>query len=156
MIGWEGIFGLLMTTMLLIPAQMFPCPFDDSQCINNHADDVFIAIQQFHAKPSLLAYGVAFIFACMMFNGCGVSVAKYSSAISRTIAEQVRVLVIWAFFLLKPGYGHETFSFEKLVGFVLIIAGVLFFNKILVIDGCSIRYTGGAEDVAAKKKFEFK
>jgi len=47
MIGWEGIFGLIMTTLLLIPAQMYPCPFDESQCINNHADDVFIAIQQF-------------------------------------------------------------------------------------------------------------
>ena len=156
MMGWEGVWGLLLTLMLLVPAQLYPCPFDESQCINNHADDVFVAVQQFNAQPSLIVYAICFLLACTLFNGCGVSVAKYSSAISRTIAEQVRVLVIWAFFLLKPGYGHETFSFEKLVGFVLIIAGVLFFNKILVIDGCSIRYTGGAEDVAAKKKFEFK
>lgn len=64
--------------------------------------------------------------------------------------------MIWAFFLLKPGYGHETFSYEKLIGFILIIGGVLFFNKILVFDGFSIRYTGGAEDTKDKKKFEFK
>jgi len=79
----------------------------------------------------------------MMFNGCGVTIAKYSSAISRTLAEQMRVLVIWAFFLLKPGFGHEQFSFVKLGGFVLIVLGILFFNKLLVFDGCSIRYTGG-------------
>ena len=50
--------------------------------------------------------------------------------------------MIWLFFLLKPGFGHETFSIIKLFGFVLIVMGVLFFNKILVIEGYGIRYTG--------------
>jgi len=91
-------------------------------------------------------YGVCFIFACTIFNGCGVSVTKFSTATNRTIVEQMRVIVIWVFFLLKPGFGHEVFSSTKLFGFVLILIGVLFFNKIFVFDGFSIKFTGGEEE----------
>ena len=34
------------------------------------------------------------------------------------------------FFLAYPGDGHEDFSFGKLSGFLLIVIGVLMFNKI--------------------------
>merc|ERR1712051_432927 len=30
MMGWEGVWGLIMTCMLLVPAQLYPCPFDES------------------------------------------------------------------------------------------------------------------------------
>ena len=141
--GWEGVWGLLMTLMLLVPAQLYPCPFNENQCINNHADDVFIAIKQFNAMPVLYLYAFAFLACCTMFNGCGVSITKYSTATNRAIIEQSRVLVIWLFFLLKPGFGHEVFSSQKLLGFFLIVQGVLFFNKILVFDGFGIKYQGG-------------
>jgi len=98
-------------------------------------------------------YGICFVFACTIFNGCGVSVTKFSTATNRTIVEQMRVIVIWVFFLLKPGFGHEVFSGVKLFGFVLILIGVLFFNKIFVFDGFSIKYKGGEEE---KKPLEFK
>lgn len=155
MMGWEGVWGLSMTLMLLVPAQLYPCPFDDSQCINNRADDVFIAVQQFHAQPVLILYAICFLLACTLFNGCGVSVTKFSTATNRTIVEQTRVLVIWVFFLLKPGFGHETFSVTKLGGFVLILTGVLFFNKIFVFDGLSIKYQGGEQE-ETKPALKFK
>merc|ERR1711971_720499 len=136
--------------MLLIPAQLFPCPFDKAQCINNHADDIFIAAQQFQAQPVLLAYGICFVFTCTVFNGCGASVTKFSTATTRTIVEQMRVIIIWMFFLLKPGVGHEEFSGTKLFGFFLILVGVLFFNKIFVFEGFSIKYAGGEEEKTPK------
>jgi len=150
MMGWEGVFGMCFTIMLLIPAQLFPCPFAEAQCINNHADDIFIAAQQFSAQPMLIAYGICFIFACSVFNGCGASVTKYSTATTRTIVEQMRVIIIWMFFLLKPGVGHEEFSGTKLFGFFLILLGVLFFNKIFVFEGFSIKFAGGEEEKAPK------
>ena len=38
------------------------------------------------------------------------------------------------FFMAYPGPGHEEFQIEKLVGFVLVILGVLFFEQILAFD----------------------
>jgi drug/metabolite transporter (DMT)-like permease len=43
MMGWEGVWGLFLTSILLLPAQTFKCPFDESQCINGHTDDLTIA-----------------------------------------------------------------------------------------------------------------
>ena len=48
----------------------------------------------------------------------------------------MRVVIIWVFFLTYAGVGHETFSYGKLGGFVMIVLGVLFFNKILNFDFC--------------------
>lgn len=50
--------------------------------------------------------------------------------------DQTRVVIIWIFFLLSNGVGHETFSLGKLAGFVLIVLGVIFFNRILHFDFC--------------------
>ena len=58
----------------------------------------------------------------------------------------MRVLVIWTFFLLKPGFGHEEFSAIKVGGFALILTGVLFFNKIFVFDGLRIKFQGGEDE----------
>ena len=95
--------------------------------------------------PILITYGFVFGLSCAAFNGFGTYVTKYCSAMNRTVVEQMRVIVIWLFFMLKPGLAHETFSFTKLLGFIFIVTGVMFFNKVLVVDGCSIRYTGNDE-----------
>ena len=156
MVGWEGVWGLILTSLLLIPAQLYACPFDESQCINNHADDVFIAIKQFNAKPVLIVYAVCFLVASTMFNGCGIVFTKFSTATNRTIIGQVRVVVIWVFFLLTPGFGHEEFSPEKLSGFTLIMIGILLFNEILVFDGLGIKQKEekGSEQVETKPNFK--
>jgi len=97
---------------------------------------MFLAAQQFAAKPQLFVFAFLFILVAFGFNGFGASVTKYSSATTRSLSEQTRTVVIWFFFLAYPGFGQETFEILKLAGFVLIISGVLFFNEILVFDGC--------------------
>lgn len=37
---------------------------------------------------------------------------------------------------MSSGVGHESFSLYKLAGFVMIVLGVLFFNKILHFNWC--------------------
>ena len=37
---------------------------------------------------------------------------------------------------MSSGVGHESFSIYKLAGFVMIVLGVLFFNKILHFNWC--------------------
>ena len=93
--------------------------------------------------PTLYLYALGFLACSAIFNGCGTCVTKYSSGANRTIMEQSRVLVIWLFFLIKPGHGHEIFSWLKLLGFFFIVTGVLFFNKVFVFDGLYIKYQGG-------------
>ena len=77
------------------------------------------------------------------FNGFGVTLTKLTSAANRSVVEQSRVVIIWIFFLIYTGVGHETFSFIKLLGFLMIVLGVVFFNQILGFVGCAIKYLPG-------------
>ena len=72
---------------------------------------------------------------------------KLTSAASRCVIEQTRVIFIWLFFLMYAGTGHETFSWIKLGGFVLLVLGVLIFNNIITFEGGQIRFgaSGPAE-----------
>ena len=47
MVGWEGIFGVILTLMMLIPAQFFMCPFESNDCdaTVSHYNDIFMAFR---------------------------------------------------------------------------------------------------------------
>ena len=77
---------------------------------------------------SILVYALGFIIAAACFNAFGSFATKLTSAANRSVIEQVRVIIVWVFFLSFSGVGHEAFHFEKLVGFIFIVMGVLFFN----------------------------
>lgn len=44
-----------------------------------------------------------------------------------------KTAVVWVFFLLFRGPGHETFSWLQFIGFIILILGTLIFNEIIVI-----------------------
>ena len=132
--GWEGVFGILFTLMILIPSQLLTCPFGAEQCVNGHIDDIFFAAKQAAAYPIIIVFCLCFLMASALFNGFAVNVTKFASATNRVVMDQTRVVLIWAFFLLYPGVGHETFSWGKVGGFLLIVFGVLLFNKIIHFD----------------------
>ena len=109
MMGWEGIFGIMITMMILVPAQMITCPFDDVQCVNGHIDDVFLAQKQVSTSPTIVFYCLGFLLASSLFNGFQINVTKFTSAANRVVVDQTRVVSVWLFFLMYGGVGHETF-----------------------------------------------
>ena len=100
MMGWEGVFGLLITMLIIIPAQIFACPFSDEQCINGHIDDMFLAHQQLTASKSIIVLSLGFAASAAAFNGFGAFATKLTSVADRAVVEQSRVILIWTFFLL--------------------------------------------------------
>ena len=146
MMGWEGVFGILITLCIIVPSQYFGCPFKEDQCINGHIDDMGLAFYQLAYSKTILQLSICFVLCAAAFNGFGTFATKLTSASNRAVVEQSRVIVVWVFFLLFTGVGHEQFSLTKVAGFQLILLGVIFFNKILVIDGCSIRFMPKEEE----------
>ena len=87
-----------------------------------------------------------FMMAAMGTGGFGSLTIKHTSAATRTVVEQSKVFFVWMFFMAYQGSGHEEFQAEKLGGFVFVIIGVLFFEKILVFDGCAVKYQDEEEE----------
>ena len=110
MMGWEGVYGLLITLLIIMPSQILGCPFDDeSKCVNGHIDDMQLAQNQMSGNHLLVVLALGFIGAAALFNGFGATTTKLTSSANRVVVEQSRVVVIWIFFLLYPGEGHESF-----------------------------------------------
>ena len=42
MIGWEGVWGILITFIIAVIAQHSSCPFPANQCVGEHIDDARI------------------------------------------------------------------------------------------------------------------
>ena len=73
-----------------------------------------------------------------MININGVNITKYGSAAQRTVTAQASNITVWVFFLLVPIYGQylETlsiFSIIQLVGFIILLMGVLVYNEIIIL-----------------------
>lgn len=81
--GWQGIFGLIITALLILIVQNSGCPFEERHCTNGHIDDFYQACEQIssNAKIALLAF--CFILTAAFFNGFGAMTTKYTSAASR-------------------------------------------------------------------------
>ena len=70
------------------------------------------------------------------YNWAACIVIKHQTAVNRNISDQVRVIVVWTFFWNYSGLGHENFSIEKFLGFMMIVAGVLGFNNVYSVSVC--------------------
>lgn len=53
---------------------------------------------------------------------------------------------------MYQGTGHETFQIQKLFGFVLIVLGVLFYNRVLAFEGFKLRFLPKDEEVVQDGK----
>ena len=87
--GCEGLWGILFTTILFTTAGLYACPVVESQCINGHLDDYGILRDQIKARPILIAQGLMFMLCCSFYNGASLLAVKYASAVHRNIAEQM-------------------------------------------------------------------
>lgn len=81
MMGWEGVFGLIMSTLILIIGKFIGSPFTD------HIDDLALAYEQMSNNYSLIMLALGFIIAAACFNGLGVYTIKMTSAANKTVAE---------------------------------------------------------------------
>ena len=133
-VGLEGLWGLIMTLILLPIFGLIKCG-PGELCYYGTLEDTTRAIQDFGANPLLIWLSVFICFSIGSFNVFGVSVTKNASAAQRSTIDTSRTVLIWIFFLtIKiPNVPGETFSFIQLIGFILLVFGTLVYNEIIVL-----------------------
>lgn len=47
MMGWQGVWGLIISAIILVPIHFVDCPFPASQCVNGRMEDLRLAYMQF-------------------------------------------------------------------------------------------------------------
>jgi len=135
-VGWEGIWGLVMMVLIACPFA-FICPGTDPSPLGGSLENIFDSFHQlFHSSDIGIVVAI-FLVAVMLYNIFGMLVTSVSSAINRTILEAVRTLLIWIFMLIcaaaNAPFGEYwvAWSWLELGGFILLITSSLMYNAVI-------------------------
>ncbi|OHT00594.1 Integral membrane protein [Tritrichomonas foetus] len=132
-VGWEGIWGMLMMIFIAFPFALIcpgdkPSPFGKS--LENFMDSF---IQLFTSGGIALTCGL-FLIAVLFYNIFGMLVTSHSSAVFRTILEAARTLLIWVVMLICAAAGSPfgevwcSWSWLELAGFIILVCSSFIYS----------------------------
>mmetsp|Transcript_3348 Transcript_3348/g.4853 ORF Transcript_3348/g.4853 Transcript_3348/m.4853 type:complete len:409 (+) Transcript_3348:1-1227(+) len=126
-VGWEGFWGFLVLSTLLVPMYWIPGPSTGNKLEN--APDAFVQIGNSH---TLVLAILGNIVSIGFFNFFGVTVTRRISATTRMVLDSVRTLVIWVFSLM---IGWQKFQFMQAIGFPFLVLGMFIYNGSIKVPG---------------------
>jgi len=134
-VGCEGMWGLCFYILMLPIMQLIKCGGVDAKglgvlCNYNYLENSAFAFYQMSINGDIIIYMVSFTLCIALFNGCGVACTKYASSAQRSTIDTSRTLTIWIFSCL---IFHEPFMPLEIPGFIMLVAGTLLYNEIVVI-----------------------
>ncbi|KAK8377350.1 hypothetical protein O3P69_013763 [Scylla paramamosain] len=128
-VGWEGTFGFLTLSVLLVPMYYIPAG-KLSGNENGTLEDAIDAFVQI-GNSALLAFSLLMnIVSIAFFNFAGISVTKELSATTRMVLDSVRTFVIWVFTLIVQ---WETFQYLQPIGFIILMLGMMLYNDVIIL-----------------------
>ncbi|KAL3270894.1 hypothetical protein HHI36_021406 [Cryptolaemus montrouzieri] len=129
-VGWEGIFGFSSLSLLLIPMYFIYVGERFSNNARGTLEDVIDAFVQIGNNWRILVATIVNICCITVYNFCALTVGVELSATTRQVLDSVRTIIIWGYSLCFFG---QNFQYMQLIGFILLLAGMGFYND----TGCS-------------------
>jgi drug/metabolite transporter (DMT)-like permease len=113
-VGLEGLFGLVIMTIISSIFQI------------THVIDTLGGLKQLMIHPLLYGPSLGIVFSISLFNWFGLCITRNISSTSRATIDICRTLIIWC---VSLSLQWETFKWLQIVGFSVMICGILIFNK---------------------------
>ncbi|XP_017076870.2 solute carrier family 35 member F6 [Drosophila eugracilis] len=129
--GWQGIFGLVITSLLAICMHFLPSvsPFNESsRAVFDDWSDLIASLQD---NPPLIMALIAFTVSSALYNFIGLYIAMYSSSANRLLADGLRVYFIWVFVIL---WEWEYMNLITIMGFLILQMGIILYRQALFLD----------------------
>jgi len=132
LVGVEGITGVVYSCGLILVGNMIPCtPIGDNNyalCAYNYIENISIAFQQIRVSPNILLYFFWHLISLALFHIVALNIIKIINSTFRSILVFVNVILVWIHSVLM---GWETLKPLQVLGYSIIIIGVLVFQKIV-------------------------
>ncbi|GIY47294.1 solute carrier family 35 member F6 [Caerostris darwini] len=128
-VGWEGLFGFVTLTILLVP--MYYIKVGNSVFNNpgGRLEDALDAFVQIGNNWRVAVAITGTIVSIAFFNFAGLSVTKEMSATTRMVLDSVRTFTVWIFSLCVK---WQKFYWLQLVGFVILLCGMCLYNDVII------------------------
>ncbi|KAF2091779.1 hypothetical protein K490DRAFT_32107 [Saccharata proteae CBS 121410] len=124
-VGWEGIFGFLVTAVGMFILHFAVGRTDAGRYGYFDAREGLWEITHYRA---IAISSLLIMVSIGGFNFFGLSVTRTVSATSRATIDTCRTLFIW---VVSLGLGWESFKWLQVLGFALLVYGTFLFNDIV-------------------------
>jgi len=138
-VGWEGIFGFITMGLLLWPLYFIRVGAPIGSGPDGRFEDAIDGFTQiFGGQPNvwLLMWTLGNMCSIACFNFAGVSVTAELSSTTRAVLDNLRIIFIWAFFLIPfPSFLCEVrdeFHYLHPIGLMVLLVGIWFYNDIII------------------------
>ncbi|XP_018015720.1 solute carrier family 35 member F6 isoform X2 [Hyalella azteca] len=128
-VGWEGLFGFITLTILLVPFYYIPAGMFSGNP-RGTLEDPIDAFIQLSNNPMLVVAVLGNVISIAFFNFAGVSVTKELSATTRMVLDSVRTLVVW---LTSLALKWQPFHYLQPIGFIVLVLGMFIYNDVLIL-----------------------
>lgn len=146
MVGFEGLFGVCLLTVVLTILSFIPCDFGVKGCVFDAESNPFmelplVYLREVFASGLLIFLVISGILTIAVYNFGGVSITKMFDALTRSLLNVTKTAAIWiigiviTLFATTPEYKLEDLdiwvNLVKAVGFTCIIFGTLIYNRLI-------------------------
>lgn len=139
-VGWEGVWGIIIMLLVVYPVLYF-VPGKD----HGHMEDPVDTLVMIGNSGKLMVIVLIYLVSCATFNAVGIKVTGALSAVHRMMMDASRTAVIWSFGLIvhcvdpssKFGEVWTIYSYLQLAGFFVLLAGQSVYGGILRISCCT-------------------
>jgi drug/metabolite transporter (DMT)-like permease len=121
-VGWEGVFGFVVTAVLMVVLHFTIGVTPGGQYGYFDAVEGWKEITSY---PPVFFSSLAIMVSIGGFNFFGISVTRTISATARSIIDTCRTLFIW---IVSLALHWESFKWLQIVGFALLVYGTFLFN----------------------------
>ncbi|KAH8354358.1 hypothetical protein KR084_009009 [Drosophila pseudotakahashii] len=129
--GWQGIFGLVITSLLAICMHFLPAVSPFSESSRAVFDDLSDLLEGLKGNPYLITALIAFTVSCALYNFIGLFIAMYSSSANRLLADGLHIYFIWVFVIVME---WEIMNLITIMGFIILQMGIILYRQALFLD----------------------
>ena len=162
-IGFQGIFGILLMIIVLPILDSINCGNGKSDFVRNvctkdengiwSLENFKFAMKQLKNSKKLIWLSLLYAIGDLGYNLTGITIGKEATSTARAIAENMKIILIWAFFLFpfNPIQYREKFNWIQLIGYLVLLFGNLIYHEIIVL----FKYDSNDENIEKKSSEEF-
>lgn len=116
MVGYEGLFGFIVLSVLLIPLSYIP-NIDALKHVNADGtlEDALDAFDKITNRGLLFLPILMLILSIAFYNFAGISLTKEVNATTRMVLDSIRIFIIWIFALILGWQKFHYLQVSKLI-----------------------------------------
>ena len=131
----QGLFGVSATCILLWPLYFVTVDGLFGYGPDQRLEDAIDGFTQIFSGSSwLLVTTLVLIVICGLYNYSRCSLTKELNATTSAVLDNIKLVIVWAFFLLPLGPNlcrvQKEFHWTSLVGLVIVVIGIAVYNDI--------------------------